>query len=175
MTKTETHTNKTILRVLLAAAAVLILCGAAVGAVGACPTGGTSDNPAEISGTQTGGNISGYYKLTGNVTLETENLTVTGDCTIDLNGWVLNGNYAIERVIIVYSGTLMVTDTVNSSAPPHYFENDSGLYKYKGDSQTGDLIEIKGGCTTGGIADDPSVDEGGGVCVGANGTFTIEG
>lgn len=75
MSPKETKMNKTILRVFLAAAVVLLFCGAAVGAAGATasfPTGGTSDNPTEISGEYFGGNISGYYKLTGKVTLYRE-------------------------------------------------------------------------------------------------------
>ncbi len=152
MTKTETHTNKTILRIILAAAAVLILCGSAVGFAGAdsvLPTSG-----GELTG--------GDYYLDGDTRLQ-NNLTITGRVTIDLRGHVLKGTGNNSSITIERGGFLEVRDSNPQSLSHKFTGNQPGLLTWD-ENATGTYVEITGGCITGG-----------GVYVGNHGGFKLEG
>ena len=167
MSPKETKMNKTILRVFLAAAAVLLFCGAAVGAVGATDFPGPGNVPA---GTYTGGNLQkGTYTLQGNVTLGTKGLTVPNgvSCTIDLNGYELDARRNFSVITVISGGYLTLEDS------------GTGGKITMGSGGRGGGVYVEGGTFTmsGGsiYANEATVSGGGGVYVASGGTFTMSG
>ena len=176
MKQTEMHSNKTILRVLFAAAVVLLFCGAAVGAVGAeaadhthagvtftTPWGSNSSEQTSLPST------SGSYYLTNDVTLSGIWNVPNGETTLCLNGSVIKmtGNGCVIRIS---SGAKL--NLYDCGTTLHYFTVDSdGLWKLATDQTTPTDYFVTGGCITGGTGDNGS---GGGVKV-SGGTFTLYG
>ena len=169
MTKTETHTNKTILRVLLAGVAVLILCGAAVGAVGA------EGSPYQIGDKYADTLYQAYYKAADGDTIkvltdvtESEEQWLSSSnksVTLDLNGKTISAGKSTEYFIFWGStGTLTITDTTEEKKGTLSGGNKTQVLRISSGT-----VEMTAGTITGGNA-----NEGGGVCVNM-GTFTMSG
>ena len=171
MKQTETHTNKHVLRVILAAAAVLLFCGALSGAASAATeihtvadltTELAKDNFDIILGDNTddGSAHPNVYKLTDMITIITSG-------KLDLNGKVLQQTSPNTRIFRLNAAlTMELTDS--NPAAKHYFSKDAatGLYKYEGESPADGPIEVDGGCITGGnITEISESGNGGGVWI----------
>ena len=101
MTRKEQHSNKTLLRVLLAAAAVLILCGAFCGAAAAHEdhdgiTFQLWDDTTKLPS-------SGSYYLNVDVT-PGDHIGLTGDLNLCLNGHVVKMTGKDRSIILVENG-----------------------------------------------------------------------
>lgn len=114
------------------------------------------------------------YKLMENIDI-TKQIVINGTVTLDLNGYVLRQTGKSQRVIEVESGTFTLKDT-NPNPPAHYFTVEQNvLWKYVeiSNQDTSGYKKITGGVITGGECNYP--DKGGGVQVGANDVFNMEG
>ena len=147
--KNPNTNSKRIIRVLLTAAVLLLLCGAFCGAAAAAAEAADGAKPA-VAALEDGIPQTGTYKLTADVTLTTNNLTISDgvDCTIDLNGFVLKGNGQGSVITIEGTGALTITDS--DPGKEHRFSVDSaGVWTL---DPNGDKV-VKGGVITGGAAE----------------------
>ena len=114
-------------------------------------TGGTADEPV-------------YYALLGDVTL-TQNITITGNVTLCLNGYMLKGT-GTGSVITISEGANFTLCDCNTTTEHKYSVNADGLYVFE---ETG-TNALYGGVITGGKAAD-----GGGVYMGDHTAFLMQG
>lgn len=133
------------------------------------------ENKAETKITTAGGELqSGTYKLTEDVTLTDENLTVPvgAEVTIDLNGHVLTGNG--KGSVITVKGNLILNDS-NSNAQNSGKVDTAGIWRYSGTD--GEDVTLSGGVITGGNANTGDAPNGcgGGVNVLETGNFVMNG
>ncbi len=149
--------KKRLFSILLAALMVVSLLPAMAWAT---PEGSAiTDAATELTG--------GSYYLSCNVTLQ-GNLIVSGDATLDLNGYVLAGN-GESNVITVQSGKTLTLKDSNTGSQTHKFTvDDDGLWTLDEDA-TENYEIVTGGVITGG-----SHTWGGGVYV-DGGTLTMNG
>ncbi|MDO5847463.1 MAG: hypothetical protein Q4Q20_04095 [Methanocorpusculum sp.] len=141
MNKPETHTNKTIFRVLLAAVAVLILCGAVVGAAAAADTDDHSSwtkwtNPNSLPTSE------GSYYLDTDVTITEKWSVPYGTTNLCLNGHVITMDGKDSAISVSTSRTLNLYDC-NSANLTHNFKVDlDGPWTSTSDTATKSLAEV---------------------------------
>ena len=173
MTKTETHTNKTILRVIFAGVAVLLFCGAAIGAAGAADhshEGWTAwGNTEEEQSSLPAG--AGSYYLTHDITLSSTWNVPTGETNLCLNGYVIHLPQSGRGVNINKDCILNLYDC-NSTNQTHNFTVDlDGPWTPTANTATKTLAEI--------IADPSLLVDGlvvsipGGCMIGAKGSAVV--
>lgn len=123
------------------------------------------------------------YRLLGNIELKNDITVLSGvSITIDLNGFVLKGtgknrevnHQGILRVnsVIYNGGTLRIQDS-NPLNANYYDINENALW-YSWNDKSG-VLDIRGGCITGGGAERGSFDSVGGGIYNYMGTVIMEG
>ena len=166
MKANKSNPNKKVFRVILAAAALLILCGVFCGTAAA-------DNPVNEQDLRAAIADSGQSTVTlgADITLTTETLTISRTVTLDLNGKTLARSSADDTpdfsvITIESGGNLMLTDSSSQGAG----KITGGSADYGGGVYVnGGTFTMSGGSITGNYA-----WNGGGVYV-DGGSFTMEG
>ena len=204
MSMKETNTKKTILRVALAAAVVLLLCGAAIGGVAGATgswsddvftpnTGGYTTAQAFANEINTGSHSSAVTVSENTVTLN-ENIVLGGTLKIgdgntettivlNLNDKVLSrssaqGTANFSVITVASKASLTLTDS-DGTKTTRYFNKDAttGLWMLAADQATPTGYSVTGGCITGGTGtlNPKGTYSGGGVYVAEGGTFNMTG
>ena len=200
----ETNTKKTILRAALAAAVVLLLCGAAIGGVAGATgswsddvftpnTGGYTTAQAFANEINTGSHSSAVTVSENTVTLN-ENIVLGGTLKIgdgntettivlNLNDKVLSrssaqGTANFSVITVASKASLTLTDS-DGTKTTRYFNKDAttGLWMLAADQAPPTGYSVTGGCITGGTGTHNSKGtySGGGVYVAEGGTFNMTG
>ena len=171
MKQNVTKMNKTILRILLAAAVVLLFCGAAVGAAGAANVAKIGDT--EYATVQAAVDAAANGQTITMINDSMENVVVSGKTvTLNLAGHMLHGGWRGSVISVVRGGNLTLEDKDRSTNLNGRITGGTGSESY---GYGGGVYVFQSSFTmNGGLIYENTANKGGGVHV-SDSMFTMNG